>query len=114
MHTYLYVVVHECVIYAFHSFTTALLMTAPDVTTTPLNYTSFDVTWTIDESDYTHTFIVTWTATELCDTRVIGSVTVSGSTYTVTVLNNTCDYYVTVAATCGMINSGLMTVYGKN
>ena len=89
-------------------------MSTPNVTTTKLNSTSFDIDWTIDDSNYMHTFIVTWTATELCDTRIIGSVTVSGSTYTVTVLNNTCDYYVTIAATCGMMSSSLVTVYGKN
>ena len=61
-------------------------MSAPNVTTTKLNSTSFDIDWTIDDSNYMHTFIVTWTATELCDTRIIGSVTVSGSTYTVTVI----------------------------
>ena len=89
-------------------------MAAPNVTTTALNYTSFDIDWTIDDSNYTHTFIVTWTPTELCDTRIIGSVTVSGDKYTVTVLNNTCNYYVTVAATCGMMSNVPRTVYGKN
>ena len=49
-------------------------MAVPNVTTTKLNSTSFDIDWTKDDSNYMHTFIVTWTATELCDTRIIGSV----------------------------------------
>ena len=86
-------------------------MVAPTFTTTPLSNMSFSVNWTIDDSDYMHTFIVTWT--NLCDNTMM-SETVSGNKLSVTVLNDMCNYNVCVGATCGMNCSDNVTVYGKN
>ena len=88
-------------------------MTAPNITGTPLSSTSFTVSWIITDPD--HNYIITWTNLH---TGVISSMTVAENTnsYTVTGLNSTDNYIVTVTANnlCGMMMSGLITVYGKN
>ena len=93
--------------------TAAPPMTSPTITVpTPLNSTSFTVSWTI--TDPNHNYIITWT--NLCTGMMEGSMTVSENTnsYNVTRLNGYDDYNVSVAAnnSCEMMMSDPITVYG--
>ena len=90
-------------------------MTAPTITgTTPLNSTSFTVSWTI--TDPNHNYIITWT--NLRTGMMEGSMTVLENTnsYTVTRLNGIDNYNVSVTANnlCGMMMSDPITAYGKD
>ena len=87
----------------------------PTITgTTPLNSTSFTVSWTI--TDPNHNYIITWT--NLHTSMMEGSMIVPENTnsYTVAGLNGIDNYNVSVAAnnSCGMMMSDPITVYGKN
>ena len=97
-------------------FSTAPPMTAPTITgTTSLSSTSFTVSWTNNDTNYTYTHIVTWTNLH---TSVMESVIVpeNTSSYVVTGLNGVDNYNVSVTAnnSCGMMMSDPITVYGKN
>jgi len=88
-------------------------MTAPTITgTTPLNSTSFTVSWTINNPNYNYT--VTWTNLH---TNMNESITLSENTnsHTVIGLDGVDNYNVSVAASnsCGMMMSDPITVYGK-
>ena len=90
-------------------------MTAPSITgVTPLNNTSFTVSWTITNPD--HNYIVTWT--NLHTGMIESSETVPENTnsYVVTGLDVVDNYNVSVTAnnSCGMMMSDPATVYGKN
>ena len=100
-----------CYLCICHYFTTAQTIGVPSVTIAPLTRMSFYVDWTISDSNYTHTFDITWRTINMCNAQM--SETVSGNNYTVTNLSAMCDYNVSVAATCGM-NNDTVTVYGKN
>ena len=84
----------------------------PNITAvTPLNDTSFTVNWTLPDPSYNYT--VMWTNLY---SGVVDSVTVLEDTnsYTITGLNDTDNYNVSVAAVglCGMMTSNPITVYG--
>ena len=89
-------------------------MTAPTITATPMNSTSFTVSWTI--IDPNHNYIIIWT--NLRTGMMEGSMTVLENTnsYTVTRLNGVDNYNVSVTAnnSCGMMMSDPITVYGKD
>ena len=74
---------------------------------------SFDIDWTLNDPNYTHTFDVTWWSINMCNALIMENRTTPGNNYSVMELDVTCNYNVSVAATCGM-SSGPMTVYGKN
>ena len=101
-------------IYFKYVHATAPPITAPTITgTTPLNSTSFTVSWII--TDPNHSYIITWTNLR---TGMMDCMTVSENTnsYTVTGLNGIDNYNVSVSAnnSCGMMMSDSITVYGKN
>ena len=82
-----------------------LITTDVTITVTPLSATSFNVNWTmIDSQNYT----VTWTNLR---TDVMDSVTVNNTSYTVTGLSGMDNYNVTVTAN-GIAMSKPNTVYG--
>ena len=86
-------------------------MTAPSITTTtPLSNASFNVQWTISDTNYTYNFIVIWTKLKY---QMVNMATVSGNSYDVTGLDGVSNYNVSVATTCGMMMSDPITVYGK-
>ena len=80
---------------------------------TPLSNTSFTVTWTISDHNYSYTVI--WTN---LNTGVMNSFTVPENTnsYNVTGLSDHDNYNVSVAivGVCGMITSDPIIVYGKS
>ena len=80
---------------------------------TPLNSTSFNVSWTTTDINYTYTYTVTWI--NLRTGMMEGSATVPENTnnYMGTELNGVDNYNVSVAATCGVMMSDPVTVYGK-
>ena len=93
---------------------TAPPMAPPTITgVTPVNSTSFTVSWTITDPD--HNYIVTWTNLH---TGMMSSVTVPENTnsYMVTGLNGVDNYNVSVIAnnSCGMTMSDVIAVCGKN
>ena len=87
-------------------------MIAPTVTVTPLSSASFNVSWAI--TDPNHNYRVTWTNLLYYE---MDNMTVAENTnsYTVTELSGNDNYDVTVTAnnSCGMMKSGVITVYGK-
>ena len=86
-------------------------MIAPTVTVTPLSSASFYVSWAI--TDPNHNYRVTWTNLLYNE---MDNMTVAENTnsYTVTELSGIDNYDVTVTAnnSCGMMKSGVITVYG--
>ena len=96
----------------YHLFSIALSTTAPNITTTtPLSNASFNVQWTISDTNYAYSFIVIWTNLK---NQMVNMATVSGNSHNVTRLDGISNYNVSVATTCGMMMSDPITVYGKN
>ena len=92
-------------------------MNPPTITvTTTLSSTSFNVSWTTPDPNYSTSYAVTWT--NLCTGIIGGSMTVPANTsgHMVTGLNGVDNYNVSVAAnnSCGMMMSDAIAVYGKN
>ena len=87
------------------------LPSSPLVTTvTPLSDTSFTINWTPSDPDYNYT--VMWTN---LNTFAVDNNSVSENSHTVTGLNDTDNYNVSVIAMgeCGIMTSDPITVYGK-
>ena len=90
-------------------------MAAPNISgITRLNRTSCIVNWEVSDANYSFTYTVSWI--NLNTSEMEGSVTVSENTNSqmLTEFNGNDNYNVSVTATCGMMMSEPMTVYGKN
>ena len=82
----------------------------PIITATPLSNTSFTVNWSISDPSYNYTVI--WIN---LNTGVVHSNKLENTnSYTITGLNDTDNYNVSVTAVgeCGMMTGDLITVYG--
>ena len=86
------------------------LPSRPVTSVTPLSNTSFTINWTSSDPDYNYT--VKWTN---LNTSAVDNNSVSENSYTVTGLNDTNNYNVSIIATgeCGIMTSDPITVYGK-
>ena len=84
-----------------------------DIVVTPLSSTSFAVNWIISNPEYS--FIVTWTNIHTGLAEGSTALPENTNSYTVTGLNNSTDYNVSLIAVgvCGMMTSGPITVYGE-
>ena len=95
-------------------FTVSPMNVSIVIVPTPLNNTSFNVSWTIPNPDY-YRYMVTWTNmnNNMMDNMTFPENT---SSYMVTGLNGVDNYNVSVTAdnSCGMMMSDPITVYGKN
>ena len=90
-------------------------MTAPTINvTTPLSSTSFTVSWTITDPGYNYIIIWTNLNTSMMEDNMTVPQNINSYVYTVTGLNGSDHYSVSITNSCGMNMTDPITVYGKN